>query len=244
MSDDVDPRKPLSARSVVLSLLLGAHPEPLTPAQLTRAGTHFGISENALRAAMTRAVGSGDVRRTDGAYALGPRLGGRQARQAEAMADADRTWDGTWEMAVVVADRRSGTERAALRETLRQARLGEVREGLWARPANLSRPPTYRDDPVLLCFRTHSIDETARVVERAWDLNRWARDGERLLSLMDGTDEPASRLAVAAHVVAHLTDDPLLPGELLPTGWPAIGLRDAYTNYRNELRALAHSPLA
>jgi hypothetical protein len=34
---------PLPARSVALSLLLGSHPDRMSPAMLTRAGEHFGI---------------------------------------------------------------------------------------------------------------------------------------------------------------------------------------------------------
>lgn len=231
--------KPLPARSVVLSLLLGSHPDRMSPAQVTSAGEHFGIPAATLRVALTRAVAAGDLRRVDGDYVLGERLAARQHRQDEGVEDAETTWDGTWEMAVVVVTGRSGSERAALRETLAAARLAELREGVWTRPANLRRPPSYAGDPVLTTFRARPDEHPGRLARDLWDLAGWAREGRALLRRFERTTDPALRLAVAAHVVRHLTADPLLPRELLPRGWPGAELRAAYADYRAELRAMA-----
>lgn len=239
MSMSVADLKPLPARSVVLSLLLGSHPDRLSPARLTRAGEHFGIPASTLRVALTRAVAAGDLRRVDGDYVLGERLVLRQRRQDEGVEDAETAWDGTWEMAVVVVTGRSGSERAALRETLTGARLAELREGVWTRPANLRRAPTYGADPVLSSFRARPDEEPAGLARTLWDLTGWAADGRSLLRQLARTPEPALRLAVAAHVVRHLTADPLLPRELLPPDWPGAELRAAYAGYQAELRALA-----
>lgn len=230
---------PLSARSVVLSLLLGSHPDRLSPAQLTHAGDHFGIPASTLRVALTRAVASGDLRRDEGDYALGERLVRRQRRQDEAVEDAETDWDGTWEMAAVVVTGRSGPERAALRESLTAHRLAELREGLWVRPANLRRPRRYADDPVLATFTGRPDDEAAAVAARLWDLDGWAAEGRRLVDRLESTREPALRLAAAAHLVRHLAGDPLLPTALLPTGWPGAALRSTYAAYQAELRDLA-----
>lgn len=230
--------KPLPARSVVLSLLLGSHPDRMSPAQITRAGEHFGIPAATMRVALTRAVAAGDLRREDGDYVLGERLVARQHRQDEGVADAETAWDGTWEMAVIVVSGRSGSERAALREKLAGARLAELREGVWTRPANLRRPSTYAEDPVLSTFRARPDDDAAQLARELWDLAAWAADGRALLRGLDRTREPAPRLAVAAHVVRHLTADPLLPRELLPADWPGAELRAAYADYQAELRTL------
>jgi phenylacetic acid degradation operon negative regulatory protein len=229
--------KPLPARSVVLSLLLGSHPDRMSPAEITRAGEHFGIPASTLRVALTRAVAAGDLRRVDGDYVLGERLVARQHRQDEGVEDAGTAWDGSWEMAVVVVTGRSGSERAALRERLAGARLAELREGVWTRPANLRRPVPYAGDPVLESFHARP-DEPARLARELWDLADWAATGRALLRRLDDTTEPALRLAVAAHVVRHLTADPLLPRELLPAGWPGAELRAAYADYQAELRNL------
>jgi phenylacetic acid degradation operon negative regulatory protein len=231
--------RPLPARSVVLSLLLGSHPDRMSPRELTRAGEHFGIPAGTLRVALTRAVAAGDLIRLDGDYMLGERLVARQRHQDEAVEDAETTWDGDWEMAVVVVAGRPGAERAALRDQLAGARLAELREGVWTRPANLRRAPPYTDDPVLSCFRARPDEPAADLAARLWDLGTWATEGRRLLNLLDATTEPPPRLSVAAHVVRHLTTDPLLPTELLPTDWPGAALREAYAGYQAELRDLA-----
>lgn len=231
--------KPLPARSVVLSLLLGSHPDRMSPAQLIRAGEHFGIPASTLRVALTRAVTAGDLRRVDGDYVLGERLVARQRRQDEGVEDAETEWDGTWEMAVVVVSGRSGSERAALRERLAAARLAELREGVWTRPANLRRAPSYDDDPVLATFHARPDGDAADLARELWDLAQWAREGRTLLGRLERTTDPARRLAVAAHVVRHLTADPLLPPELLPNDWPGAALRRAYADYQAELRVMA-----
>ncbi|WP_243640506.1 PaaX family transcriptional regulator C-terminal domain-containing protein [Nocardioides jejuensis] len=229
---------PLSARSVVLSLLLGAHPARLTTAELTRAGDHVGVASATLRVALSRAVAAGDLVRFDGGYQLGERLTSRQARQDEGVEDAESEWDGSWEMAVVVVTGRSGAERAALREELSGARLAELREGVWTRPANLRRSPAYAADPVLSTFRSVPDEDPAELAARLWDLPAWADTGRRILAQLGAAIAPADRLAAAAHLVRHLTSDPLLPPGLLPADWPGAELRDAYSAYQQELLTL------
>jgi phenylacetic acid degradation operon negative regulatory protein len=234
--------KPLSARSVVLSLLLGTHPDRMSPAMLTRAGEHFGIPASTLRVALTRAVAAGDLRRVDGDYVLGERLVLRQRRQDEGVEDAETPWDGTWEMAVVVVTGRPGTERAALRESLIAHRLAELREGVWTRPANLRRPAAYADDRVLRTFRAEPGQDPVALAAGLWDLTGWSARGRELVDLLADTTEPAPRLTVAAHVVRHLTADPLLPPGLLPRDWPGGELRAAYAEYQDEVRRLTSPP--
>lgn len=230
---------PLPARSVVLSLLLGSHPNRMSAAALVRAGEHFGIPGPTLRVALTRAVAAGDLHRDEGDYVLGERLARRQRRQDEAVLDAETPWDGSWEMAVVVVTGRTGPERAALRERLASYRLAEVREGVWTRPANLRRPRTYATDSVLATFTANPDEDPGDLAHRLWDLPRWSVTGQELGRLLERTTEPAERLAVAAAVVRHLTTDPLLPAALLPADWPARDLRASYAAYQAELRDLA-----
>ncbi len=231
--------RPLPARSVALSLLLGSHPDRMSPGALTRAGRHFGIPPTTLRVALTRAVAAGDLRRIEGDYVLGERLLARQRRQDEAVEDAERPWDGDWEMAVVVVTGRPGAERAALRESLADARLAELREGVWTRPANLRRPAAYTDDAVLSCFRARPEGDPGELAARLWDLDAWTARGSELLDSLATTRNPALRLATAAHLVRHLTTDPLLPAAILPADWPGAELRAAYADYQAELRGLA-----
>lgn len=231
---------PLSARSTVLSLLLGAHPNPLTPAELARAGRLLGIAPATVRVAVTRAVADGDLLRTDDGYRLGDRLVTRQAHQDEAVHTADKAWDGTWEMAVVVTTGRPGPERAVLRDGLKAHRLAELREGVWTRPANLQRPRF--TDPVLQTFTSMPDQDPAELAASLWDLAAWTRTAEQLLERLASTSEPAHRLATAADMVRHLSTDPLLPVELRPSGWPAASLRETYGAYQRELSELAGLP--
>jgi len=229
---------PLSARSTVLSLVLGAHPVPFTSAELTRAGRHFGIAPSTVRVAVTRAVADGDLRRTDAGYRLGERLLRRQVHQDEAVRDAETAWDGTWEMAIVVVSGRSGPERASLRDDLAGRRLAELREGVWTRPANLTRGSAGVIDPVLRTFVATPEQDPEELAARLWDLDGWAREGELLLDGLASVQEPAARLSAAAMLVHHLSTDPLLPAALRPPSWPAARLRDAYRDYQAELRDL------
>jgi len=229
--------RPLTARSVALSLMLGAHPARMSPAQLARAGEHFGVPAATLRVALTRAVASGDLERADGDYVLGARLVERQRRQDEGVQDAETTWDGTWEMVVVVAAGRTGADRAALRQRLDRARLAELREGTWMRPANLRRPPVVADE-VVATFRAQPDGDPVALADSLWDLPALVADGHDLLATLEGTTDPAARLRVASEIVRHLAADPLLPPELLPADWPGTALRETYTAYQSELRAL------
>ncbi len=230
---------PLSARSVMLSLLLGSHPDRMSAAELVRAAEHFDIPAATARVALTRAVAADDLRREDGDYVLGERLAARQRHQDEAVLDAETHWDGDWEMAVVVVAGRSGSERAALRERLSSYRLAEMREGVWTRPANLRRAKGYADEAVLSTFTAVPDEDPRTLAASLWDLHGWAAEGVRLLEDLATTIAPAPRLTVAAHVVRHLAADPLLPAALLPKGWPASTMRSAYSAYQEELRDLA-----
>ncbi|GGF42383.1 hypothetical protein GCM10011519_15310 [Marmoricola endophyticus] len=230
----------LSARSVALSLLLGSHPDPMSSAVLTHAGEHLGVPSATTRVALTRAVAAGDLVRRGSEYGLGERLVRRQRRQDEAVRDAEKPWDGSWEMAVVVVAGRTAADRAALRGELAAHRLAELREGVWTRPANLRRTPRYGEDPVLRTFRAEP-DEPAELVRSLWDLDAWATEGRRLLDDLRRTPDPAPRLAVAAALVRHLASDPLLPPQLLPADWPSEDLRAGYASYQAELRVLALS---
>ncbi|MDN5744022.1 MAG: PaaX domain-containing protein, C- domain protein [Nocardioidaceae bacterium] len=229
----------LSARSVALSLLLGSHPDRMSTADLVRAGDHFAIPAATMRVALSRAVASGDLRRSEGDYLLGDRLAARQRHQDEAVQDTETAWTGSWELAVSVVAGRPGAERAALRDRLTAYRLAELREGVWTRPANLRRPRAYADDGVLTTFTATPTENPVALAAELWDLQGWASTGRSLLAMLAAAREPAPRLAAAAHLVRHLSADPLLPATLLPPAWPAAQMRAAYADYQAELRALA-----
>ncbi|MER6155386.1 PaaX family transcriptional regulator C-terminal domain-containing protein [Streptomyces sp. NPDC001868] len=237
--------RPLSARSVVLSLLLGMRPPELPVKDLVRHVEVFGVAGSTLRAALSRMVSAGDLRRADAVYRLSDRLLERRRRQDEAVHPETRPWDGDWEMAVVTATGRRPAERADLRTRLTALRLAELREGVWLRPANLhrTRPPGL--DAAVQHFTCRPDQPTdgptsggptaGELAARLWPLDAWAATSEALLAHIERTREPADRFTALAAAVRHLLADPVLPPELLPDRWPGPELRAAYTTYRREL---------
>ncbi|MFG2968059.1 PaaX family transcriptional regulator C-terminal domain-containing protein [Streptomyces sp. NPDC048288] len=228
--------RPLSARSVVLSLLLGTHPPELPVKDLVRLVEPFGVGGSTLRAALSRMTAAGDLRRTDDAvYGLSERLLARQSRQDEAVRPRTRAWHGDWEMLVVTATGRGPAERADLRTRLTALRLAELREGVWLRPANLARPlPGDLTDTAQ--SYTARPDHPARELASAlWPLTTWAATARTLLTRAAAARLPADRFAVFAAAVRHLLTDPVLPPDLLPADWPGDKLRTAYADYRAEL---------
>ena len=127
----------MTARSVVLSVLLGAHPAWATASELIRLTADFGIKETTLRVALTRMVGAGDLIRSADGYRLSDRLLARQRRQDEAMRPQTRAWRGDWHVVIVTSVGTDARTRAALRTTMHGKRFGELREGVWMRPDNL-----------------------------------------------------------------------------------------------------------
>lgn len=224
----------MTARSVVLSVLLGAHPAWATAAELLRLTGDFGIKETTLRVALTRMVGAGDLVRSDDGYRLSERLLVRQRRQDAALHPAIRDWDGTWLTVVVTAVGTDARARAALRIALQDNRFAELREGVWLRPNNLDAalPDGIGDRVRVLHSRDQAPGELAALL---WDLPGWSKDGRRLLREMRAAGSIPDQFAVAAAIVRHLLTDPVLPADLLPADWPADRLRAAYSDFAARL---------
>ncbi|MFE2066925.1 PaaX family transcriptional regulator C-terminal domain-containing protein [Streptomyces sp. NPDC059467] len=234
---DVDLR-PLSARSVVLSLLLGTHPPELPVKDLIRLVEPFGVGGSTLRAALSRMTASGDLRRTgDAVYGLSDRLLARQRRQDEAVRPRTRAWHGDWEMLVITATGRGPAERADLRARLTALRLAELREGVWLRPANLTRPLPAGLTGLAQSYTARPDRPAPELAAALWPLTAWSATARALLTRAAGSRLPADRLTVFAAAVRHLLADPVLPPELLPPHWPGDELRTAYADYRAQLGA-------
>jgi phenylacetic acid degradation operon negative regulatory protein len=228
------PLKRMTARSVVLSVLLGAHPARASAGELIRLTADFGIKEPTLRVALTRMVSAGDLIRSADGYRLSDRLLARQRRQDDAMRPRVHPWRGDWTTVIVTSVGTDARTRAALRTTLRQHRFGELREGVWMRPDNLDADleSEVGDRVRLLRARDGAPDELARLL---WDLPGWVLAGQQLLEQMAVASDIPGRFVVAAAMVRHLLTDPMLPAELLPTGWPGARLRAVYTDFATEL---------
>ncbi len=239
--------RPLTARSVIASTLLGTSPPQLPGRLLVRAGALFGLAEGTVRTALSRMVAAGELTTDDGTYALAGPLLARQARQDEsrraAVATAD--WDGTWAMAVVYGDPRSAAQRSELRAAAGALRLAELREGVWLRPDNLDPDRLPASSAVLAtqCARlTVNPDEPGpeALATSLWDLDGWAARAAALRARMDGivaalevgdTEALAPGFVLSASVLRLTQADPLLPDSLLPAGWPGAALRAEYDRY-------------
>ncbi|HEY0397292.1 MAG TPA: PaaX domain-containing protein, C- domain protein, partial [Acidimicrobiia bacterium] len=111
--------RPLSARSVVASVLLGTHPPQLSSAALVELCSRFGITGGTTRVALSRMVAAGELVPEDGGYRLvGGSLLSRQRAQDDALDPPEAEWTGGWRAAVVVAPARGAAERVELRRAL------------------------------------------------------------------------------------------------------------------------------
>jgi phenylacetic acid degradation operon negative regulatory protein len=224
----------MTARSVVLSVLLGAHPAHARAGELVRLTSDFGIKETTLRVALTRMVGAGDLIRSADGYRLSDRLLARQRRQDDAIDPRVRPWSGEWVTLIVTSVGGDARTRAALRTAMHDKRFGELREGVWMRPDNLELDLDPEIDARVRVLRAR-VDDAAELAGELWDLPGWAETGHRLLDEMAAAPDIPARFVVAAATVRHLLTDPVLPDELLPADWPGARLRAAYHDFATEL---------
>jgi phenylacetic acid degradation operon negative regulatory protein len=224
----------MTARSVVLSVMLGAHPAWASAAELVRLTDDFGIKEATLRVALTRMVSAGDLIRSADGYRLSERLLARQRRQDDAMRPKLRPWHGFWTTLIVTSIGTDPRTRAALRTTLHDKRFAELREGVWMRPDNLELDLDAQLQNRMRILQARD-DAPAELACQLWDLASWARTGYRLLDEMSKAADIPARFVVAAGIVRHLLTDPVLPAELLPADWPGARLRAAYNDFAAEL---------
>jgi phenylacetic acid degradation operon negative regulatory protein len=237
--------RPLTARSVVLSTLLGAYPPRLPARSLVRAGELFDIAEGTIRVALSRMVAAGDLTQVDGDYQLTDRLRHRQIRQDHSRAPSIRRWRGTWEIAVVTAARRLPAERVAFRQAMTELRLAELREGTWLRPDNLVRPRSAAVEEQCTFFtgRPEAAPSAAALATTLWDLTGWAARARELHDALDRADDLPTSFTVSAAVLRHFLADPLLPAELLPDDWPGPRLRERYEKFDASFQAVLRDHL-
>lgn len=224
----------LTARSVVLSLLLGAHPASASPAELLRLTADFGIKETAMRVALTRMVAAGDLIRSADGYGLSDRLLDRQRRQDAALNPRTRPWRGDWLTVVITSIGSDARTRAAIRAELTEQRFAELREGIWMRPDNINID-LGADLVAYTRLLTARDEQPGELADKLWDLAGWSDTGQELLTAMADAADVPGRFSIAAAMVRHLGCDPVLPPELLPPDWPGERIRCRYAEFADEL---------
>jgi phenylacetic acid degradation operon negative regulatory protein len=248
--------RPLSARSLVASLLLRSRPPRMRAARLVQWCGLFGISEGTTRTALSRMAERGELLARDGVYELAGRVQGRRGSQDWSLEPVLRSWDGSWRVAIVTPGSRPATDRSALRDALRRMRFATVREGVWTRPDNLPTESAPAEawraaDSQCTWWSGRPDDDPVALAAALFAAGEWARRAVALeahlatvtSALAETPEAPEGALAGAfvagAASLAHLRGDPLLPDELVADASAGAALRRAYRAYEDEFsRAL------
>jgi phenylacetic acid degradation operon negative regulatory protein len=234
--------RPLNARSLVLSVLLGL-PTPTLPASSTAGLAElFGIAPGTMRTAVSRMLAAGELRPVKDGYELAGPLVERKAAQDIGRRPAGDAWDGTWWVVTATRASRQLATRRDFRTAMANARMGELRPDTWMRPANLAGP---RVQAGTIVVRGPVDGEDGRTLAgRLWDLDGIARRCAALLRAVDrdidqlagGAPDAVTRgIMLAAAVVHFLRAEPLLPRALTPDGWATDDLRDRYAAFDREV---------
>ncbi len=221
---ETPPRRPLTARSVLASALLGMDPPELPVAQLVRLTALFGISENRARVALSRMVSSGEAT-SDGAGRYRPGRAPRRAPVAPVGQPlrSDRALRRPWWLAVVTTAGSTAEVRGARRRALayarsRRAARGRLDAAGQPRPAaaRALEPDVETDDGTARGPTTSRPPVGPRGVVGAGGRPAWRLDQLD----PDRPEALAPGFELSASVLRHLQSDPFLPPELLPAGWP------------------------
>ncbi len=243
----MEPMRPLNARSLVLSVLLGLDPPVLPARALVRLAEMFGIAPGTMRTALSRMAAAGELDGDGDGYRLVGRLLERKAAQDIGRRPPVDDWDGSWIAAVVTAERRDVAARRAFRSHMANLRMGELRPDTWMRPANLPGPDG--DDGLVVVRGPLDGVDPAALAARLWPLSELAATAIGLARRLDETlpglaerrpEALPATITLAAEVVRFLRREPLLPPLLTPQPWPPDALRDRYREFDRALgRALA-----
>jgi len=249
----------VTARTVVASILLPLEVPELAGRSLVRCCQLFGIAEGTARVAISRMVAAGELEVSGpGRYRLSGRMLTRHERQQRARHPTMLDWDGSWLLVVGGP----GLGRPAYRQLatgLSDRRLGELRTGIWARPANLAGledevtralgqvPGAAASCLVIRGSLARDGLRDAEAVSKLFDLEGFAERAREILIALERTlpDLEGGRVGalaacfdLAAAAVRQLTADPLLPEVLLPEDWPGPALRATYDAYEEAYRRL------
>jgi phenylacetic acid degradation operon negative regulatory protein len=228
--------RPFSARSLVLSVLLGLPDPRLRRSAAFRLADVFGIAPGAMRTALSRLVGSGDLTVDDQGYELTGRLLERKRAQDTGRRAPRATWDGSWWVVLVTVANRDVRARREFRTHMINARMGELRPECWLRPSNIDDPVGLSDlDGVVVVRGALAGLDAAAMARSVWDLDTIAARCRWLLARLGAPPRTVTALPdamlVSAAVVRFLREEPLLPAALTPDRWPVDELRRVYREY-------------
>lgn len=226
-------------------------------AALVRLAGELGISDNALRSALTRLTREGWLQpeRNGGSprYSLTPTTREVIEEGIRRIYGGRRTnWDGRWLLlSYSVPEQRRG-QRDRLRQNLSFLGFGSLGNGFFVSPHDLR-------DEVLEVIRRCGVEqhvtmyrgrlawpvEPSQVVGRAWDLEQLSsRYAAFLETAAPGAETSQQdvfrRRFLLTHHFRHLLfDDPDLPEPLLPAGWVGTRAREWFWSENRRLRRRA-----
>ena len=255
VSDLVDLARPLTARSVLASALLGATEPSLPVAALVMTAGLFGISSGATRTCRWRMVANGELTAQETARTTSPARSSNGANvsttpPAPAYVSA-HPWDGTWGARRRRHRRRSTSTRpprsAPGAAALHLAESAKAR-GPARRTSTLQRVPAARAVIAEQCVEFHSRRHRPHrsTTSSPCSISRPGRAraqpaGDRVSTTSDltlgpprahdVTDVLTFRFLLSIAVIRHLQRDAHLPTRLLPPDWPAEQLRAGYRRH-------------
>jgi phenylacetic acid degradation operon negative regulatory protein len=219
----------------------------------------LGVGEAAARAALSRLARRGSLEGTklgrNTAYRLA--AGSAQAARAQGrrvlkFGSGPSPWDRQWTCVVFSIPESDRRRRPALRQRLRELRLGPLFDGFWITPraplAAIDRSLTELGVSDAAVFRVCEVPRSAGVdLLSAWDLRSLRADYEDLIESLEpvvrrvrqGTlpdrDALVARSAACARWRYLAAADPGLPDELLPRDWPQRRARELFVEAYDSL---------
>lgn len=204
-----------SARSLILSVLLGSDPPRLPVAALIRFCSLFGIAPGTVRTALSRLAASGEVEAANGSYVLVGDLLERRRQQDVGRVASSAGWDGSWWTAIALAESRDVNERRRFRTAMEGSKLAELRPTTWMRPTNIGAPPPR--DELIVSRGDLPAAESRALASRLWDLDALAGRADELVEALDPREADLARRFVAlAACLQYLRTEPQLPNVLAP----------------------------
>ena len=240
----------MKAPDLVFSFFAALHLTELSFRQISAIGDIFNITETNLRSILSRMRGQQILEtRKDGRtayYSLSAGSRGIRSNISMHFHDPDWTgWDGSyWTAAFSVSDSR---RRYRIQKKLNAYRFRMLYPGLWLRPQRSEERietvfQSYMDTggfDLLSCRPVSSL--TVARIAAIYDLERVSRildeaieTAGRSLESLERIDERQALveyLDTGEGLVAGLSEDPLLPPQLLPGGWPGYRLRMIFSRW-------------
>jgi len=250
----------MSSRSLLLSYLLGTHPPDVPAARLVAFGELFGLQAGTVRTALSRMAANGDLVAQHGRYQLVGRLLNLQRELDRGQRQTGGAWTGEWWTVLATADARTLAERRRFRAAMKGALLGEIRPGIWMRPANLAtgneRTPINLEslggsDVIVTCGPVTNGDDVA-LAARLWDLDTIESTSAEIVGVLEpaGTAlEQANAIhdhkalaellpltfEVSAAAARHLRTEPQLPRDVFDSS-ASEALRTTYAEVTDVFR--------